>query len=101
MKSKSFFVDARKLESDLRRARSDLASARGAEHDLRAQLQLTQTQDRSRKDEISKLREDNDNLQTRFVKFIGNLLVHFKAVFVKKKVAENWSLSFIVHTFWL
>ncbi|CAG2107420.1 unnamed protein product [Medioppia subpectinata] len=54
-----------RLEADIKRLKADLQASRQCELDLRSQLNSIIVDDRSVKNELSQLRQDNENLQQR------------------------------------
>ncbi|CAG2176403.1 unnamed protein product, partial [Oppiella nova] len=54
-----------RLEADIKRLKADLQASRQCELDLRSQLNAIVVDDKSVKNELSQLRQDNENLQQR------------------------------------
>ncbi|XP_058805014.1 macoilin-1 isoform X2 [Phymastichus coffea] len=55
----------RKLESDIKRLKSDLQSSRQTEQELRSQINTLLNGERQAKDDIQQLQHDNDQLQSK------------------------------------
>jgi len=55
----------RKLETDVKRLKSDLQSSRQVEQDLRSQINTLLTGERQSKGDIQQLQHDNDQLQSK------------------------------------
>ena len=60
----------RKLETDIKRLKSDLQSSRQVEQELRSQINTLLSNERQAKGDIQQLQHDNDQLQSKYVIFI-------------------------------
>ncbi|XP_008555563.1 macoilin-1 isoform X1 [Microplitis demolitor] len=58
-------IICRKLESDVKRLKSDLQSSRQSEQDLRSQINILLTGERQAKGDMQQLQHDNDQLQNK------------------------------------
>lgn len=54
------------LESDIEKLKAELRASRAREQDLRHQIQQLSTSDKSVKNELQQLRQNNEQLQTRY-----------------------------------
>ena len=57
----------RKLETDVKRLKSDLQSSRQVEQELRSQISTLISGERQAKGDIQQLQHDNDQLQSKYV----------------------------------
>jgi mRNA-degrading endonuclease HigB of HigAB toxin-antitoxin module len=59
----------RRLEADVKRLKSDLQSSRQLEQELRSQVNTLLNGDRQARNDIQQLQLDNEQLQTKLVRF--------------------------------
>jgi len=60
-------VTCSKLEADVKRLKSELQSSRCLEQELRSQIASLSFSDRTTKSELYQLRQENENLQSKYV----------------------------------
>jgi len=59
-----------KLEADVKRLKSELQSSRCLEQELRSQIASLSFSDRTTKSELYQLRQENENLQSKYVSWL-------------------------------
>jgi len=59
-----------RLEADVKRLKSELQSSRCLEQELRSQIASLSFSDRTTKSELYQLRQENENLQSKYVKLL-------------------------------
>jgi len=80
-----------RLESDIKRLQSDLQLSRNTEQELRSQINNLSTNDRLTKSELTQLRQDNENLQSKWVHFWFNGRQSFCFTYLKMLILDGWS----------
>jgi len=59
-----------RLEADVKRLKSELQSSRCLEQELRSQIASLSFSDRTTKSELYQLRQENENLQSKYVSWL-------------------------------
>ena len=95
-----------RLELDIKRLKSDLQLSRNTEQELRSQIAVLSASDKMSKSELNQLRQDNENLQSKYVRFFDtvwyfttNLLSNsFSRLFVENVLIGLSKNLFFVNT---
>ncbi|PSN57045.1 Macoilin, partial [Blattella germanica] len=84
-----------RLEADVKRLKTDLQSSRQMEQDLRSQINTLISGEKSIKNELGQLQQDNDDLQSKWIsKRFHNWSVGFKRnVAYEIHAKHNWLLN--------
>ncbi|ESO94855.1 hypothetical protein LOTGIDRAFT_232281 [Lottia gigantea] len=82
-----------RLESDMKKAKSDLQSSRNLEQELRSQINNLISSEKSQQSEIFQLQQDNDNLQNKLHNLVtGKQQDKQNIAILEKKLAEERKL---------